>query len=370
MKRALFIRLTGPMQSWGTGSKFQIRRTDDVPSKSGVLGLVLCAMGVSRADAPSVLPELVALGMGVRIDRPGVPDWDYHTVGAGLGVRKAEGGVKRTASTKQYEVQLSRRQYLLDASFLVVLLGDEGDRFNRAADALRTPVWPVYLGRKCCIPSQPVFAGVGQHEDLKSALEAIPLMCEVPPAAGSTRDLDAAIECLAGEAPPPGARLIYDVPRRLQPPNHGPRWVSRCKVTARCERPAVSVRHDDHWRPIDYTSQQWKDIRTARLEFDDGLCVFCKGEAAEVHHVTYENVGQERKEDLRSLCRTCHDACTQLEYGHDMRATRMDPTDASQREAILRQIALIVNGRRVGRRRRVLERTRCAMTDPLDTHTE
>ena len=32
--------------------------------------------------------------MGVRIDRPGTSDWDYHTAGAGVGIRQASGGVK------------------------------------------------------------------------------------------------------------------------------------------------------------------------------------------------------------------------------------------------------------------------------------
>ena len=39
----LFLRLAGVMQSWGTSSSLQIRRTDLYPSKSGILGLLLCA---------------------------------------------------------------------------------------------------------------------------------------------------------------------------------------------------------------------------------------------------------------------------------------------------------------------------------------
>ena len=36
----LLLRLAGPMQSWGTDSKFDVRRTGREPSKSGVIGLV------------------------------------------------------------------------------------------------------------------------------------------------------------------------------------------------------------------------------------------------------------------------------------------------------------------------------------------
>ena len=34
----LLLRLAGPMQSWGTDSKFDVRRTGREPSKSGVIG--------------------------------------------------------------------------------------------------------------------------------------------------------------------------------------------------------------------------------------------------------------------------------------------------------------------------------------------
>ncbi|MGH9433413.1 MAG: CRISPR-associated protein Cas5, partial [Terriglobia bacterium] len=39
----LFLRLEGPLQSWGDQqSKFVIRRTAEAPTKSGVIGM-LCA---------------------------------------------------------------------------------------------------------------------------------------------------------------------------------------------------------------------------------------------------------------------------------------------------------------------------------------
>jgi hypothetical protein len=101
------------------------------------------------------------------------------------------------------------------------------------------------------------------------------------------------------------------------------------------------------------------------LRFDNELCVFCKLPAEDVHHVTYANVGKEQLEELRSLCRLCHDACTQLEYGHDMREHRIDPADPAQRGAILRQVNRLLTSRQLGRRRRILENTRAVATDFL-----
>lgn len=355
----LFLRLSGPMQSWGTGSRLQIRRTDAYPSKSGVLGMILCAMGVPRPKAPEALVPLTALAMGVRLDRPGVMDWDYHTAGAGVGIRQAKGGIKYTATTKEPETLLSRREYLLDASFLVALQG-EPTVIQEARAALENPVWPVFLGRKCCVPTDPVLSGLGQYGGLKQALEGEPFYSERPFADGATAELEAIIEHMPGKAPPDAARLVHDVPRTLRYPSHGARWVVPCRVRAPLARIAQIRQAPKGRAGVDYTSEQWKAVRKERLLFDNGLCVFCKSPAEEVHHVTYENVGKEHIEDLRSLCRLCHDACTQLEYGRDMRTHRIDPADPGQREVILRQISVLVTSRRLGRRRTILENSRAA----------
>jgi CRISPR-associated protein Cas5/CasD subtype I-E len=314
-------------------------------------------MGVSRDAAATALGPLVALEMGVRIDRPGVLDWDYHTAGAGTGIRKAEGGVKYTASTGEPETLLSRRQYLLDASFLVAIRGEERT-IQRAIEALDDPVWPVFLGRKCCVPSEPVLAGSGGYATLKAALESMPFFVDEAWEGGNKEQLDAVMEHSPGLPPPSGARLVYDVPRTLRNPSHGPRWVVLTKIQApRVAAPRVT-RYRHGRAAVNYASEQWKSIRRERLRFDADLCVFCKSPAEEVHHVTYQNVGREDLCDLRSLCRICHDACTQLEYGRDMREHRIDPADPMQRDEILAQVHKLLSSRRLGRRRAVLEATR------------
>lgn len=356
----LFLRLSGPMQSWGTESRLQIRRTDAYPSKSGVLGMILCAMGVPRPEAPRVLGRLVALAMGVRLDRPGVLDWDYHTAGAGVGIRQAKGGIKYTATTKEPETLLSRREYLLDASFLVALQGDT-TVIQEVKAALENPVWPVFLGRKCCVPTDPVLAGLGQYGGLKPALEGEPFYSDRPFTDGATAEVEAVIEHMPGQAPPEDARLVHDVPRTLRYPSHGARWVVPCLVRAPLARPSHIRQSIKSRAGVDYASEQWKTVRKERLLFDSGLCVFCKSPAEEVHHVTYENVGKESIEDLRSLCRLCHDACTQLEYGRDLRTHRVDPSEPDQRETILAQVKKLLTGRRLGRRRAILESSRASL---------
>lgn len=359
----LFLRLAGPMQSWGTSSRFQLRRTDAYPSKSGVLGLLLCAMGKCREDSAQALVPLTPLLMGVRVDRAGSSDWDYHTAGAKIGIRSADGKTKKTASTGEFETLLSRRQYLFDASFLVALHG-HADTISTCARALHDPVWPIFLGRKCCVPAEPVFAGTASFDTVGDALSSVEWRPRIDVIDrddwSATRTLDTFIEHPQGTPPPDDARLVYDVPRAFGFHSHGSRWVVADQVTVTVGEATQPPPARHRVRLVDYTSPQWKAARLSRLKLDKHLCVFCKSAAFEVHHVDYTNVGYETDSDLRSLCKICHDACTMLEYGHDMRTQRIDPSDPAQRPAILRQIERLLVERRLGRRRELLESARTA----------
>lgn len=365
----LFLWLSGPMQSWGTSSRFQLRRTDAYPSKSGVLGLLLCAQGVRREDSLPALESLTPLQMGVRVDRSGTLDWDFHTAGAKIGIRKAVGGTKETQSTGKPETLLSRRQYLYDASFLVALQGDSGT-VARYVGHLQNPVWPVFLGRKCCVPSEPVFAGTGYFGTLTDALASVPWRPRINSIDrddwGTTRKLTIYTQHPPGPSPQTTARLAYDVPRVFGYYSHSARWVIENHVTVTVGSPTQILPAPPFGRRPDYNSPQWKAASASRLKLDHGVCVFCKSPAEEVHHVSYENVGHENDADLRSLCRVCHDACTMLEYGHDMQAHRVDPSDPAQRQTILCQIQRNVTEQRLGQRRELLRSARTAKRDFFD----
>jgi len=59
-------------------------------------------------------------------------------------------------------------------------------------------------------------------------------------------------------------------------------------------------------------SSQWRQKADERLKLDGGKCCVCGGDATEVHHLTYENLGKEKMEDLVSLCRRCHEKAEDL----------------------------------------------------------
>lgn len=357
----LFLRFEGPMQAWGVHeSKLVVRRTAEAPTKSGVMGMLCAALGVSRSQAAQAwLPKLGALRMGVRIDAPGVRWWDYHTVGAGMPMRIAEAERKTKPGA-----MLTRREYLCDASFLIALLGEPALIADLEA-AVKAPRWTLYLGRKSCPPSRPLLEHPSTAvPDVLSALVSIPwrrrLKADQPPRA---------VNCLldwepAPEQPeaPDDALIWYDVPLAFEPPAHHPRFVIRKELRVGSDG---EVRIADHPaqnstprppRPrADYGNTAYRKIRHERLTRDHRLCVFCKSSATTVQHVTYRRAGgEERDDDLRSLCRLCHDAVTMIEYGLGMGLDRIDPEDPRWRAKIIEKRAEIIRFRSLETRRRRL----------------
>lgn len=162
----LLLRLAGPMQSWGTQSRFSNRDTGLEPSRSGVVGLLCAALGWPRDHS---LDEFLPLKMAVRVDREGRLMRDYHTA---QNVRRAD-----TTKTPQ-ETVLSERFYLADADFLV---GLEGERsFLEQLDAkLHAPEWQLFLGRKSFVPSPPISLRI-HHEELASLIRQFPWRKRLP----------------------------------------------------------------------------------------------------------------------------------------------------------------------------------------------
>lgn len=171
----LLIRLEGPLQSWGLRSRWSRRDTVSEPTKSAVIGLLGCAKGVIRpnwhsSDNPDKTLEQwdKQLIFGVRVDHPGIIETDYHTVQGHLlqanGKIKTAKGVNKgliQAYNEPPHTEQTWRDYLHDASFLVALaikpecVDANAGLLEELKGYLEKPKWPIYLGRKSCVPSRP-----------------------------------------------------------------------------------------------------------------------------------------------------------------------------------------------------------------------
>lgn len=168
------LRLEGPLQSWGFDSQFNRRKTGLMPTKSAIAGMCCAALGYGRGTCQE--HEFLASLTNVRMTAIAMPRiigkngkhhelavrriQDYHTV---QNTRRATGAISNNCV-------LTHRQYLADAAFGVVLEG-ETKLLESIAAALENPVWGLWLGRKCCIPTAPVLAGIWQ--DKNEALHAL-----------------------------------------------------------------------------------------------------------------------------------------------------------------------------------------------------
>lgn len=174
----LALRLEGPLQSWGFDSQYNRRNTGLMPTKSAIAGMCCAALGLPRGSDQE--KRFLASFRSIKMTSIAIPRTlagkelpvrrlqDYHTVGGGYDPNNpnergsitvsAEKGTPRAKKGQALAV-LTHRQYLNDASFGILLQGT-APLLRQIADALRNPVWGIWLGRKTCIPSAPIFAGL------------------------------------------------------------------------------------------------------------------------------------------------------------------------------------------------------------------
>lgn len=131
---SLILTLTAPLQSWGSSSRYTRRLTEGVPTRSAIIGMIASAQGRDRTDDISDLSRLV---VAVRVDQPGVPMTDYHTVEVSPGRTK-----------------ITHRDYLQDGRFVVAVQSDDPAQLESIRYCLENPTFSTFLGRRSC-PTPP-----------------------------------------------------------------------------------------------------------------------------------------------------------------------------------------------------------------------
>lgn len=157
------LQLAGPLQSWGDSSRFVRRETRNEPTKSGVIGMLASAQGRNREDS---IEDLLGLSFGVRIEQRGRIIRDLQT--------EKSMTRKRNSNRFDKEMPLTYRYYLSDARFLVAL-GAKRELLETLDQAIHTPKWPLFLGRRSCPPDYPLSLGIhDEYADVRQALDSEP----------------------------------------------------------------------------------------------------------------------------------------------------------------------------------------------------
>lgn len=186
----LAFYIDAPMQSWGASSKFQYRETNPFPTKSALVGLIAGAMGIDKhaADEAEQLNPLAELKITVvRLEKPkrtATRFTDFHTVGGGYDKKASpweKMSIPQKASGAPFGTVITRRSYLGDASFAVLLEGDT-ELLKRIQSALLDPIWGLWFGRKTCLPASPLTPTLGddRQDALNRLLEALPGLASAP----------------------------------------------------------------------------------------------------------------------------------------------------------------------------------------------
>jgi len=228
----LLIRLAGPLQAWGDHSTFTRRDTAPYPTRSGLVGLIAAAAGRRRGDP---IDDLSTLEFTVRVDRPGAPTRDFHTVGGGLPpartVPTAE-GKRRPAGTATI---VSHRYYLADAVFTVAATGPHHTA-ALAAEALSRPAWSPYLGRRSCPAEAPLLLRWPVDDPIAELQSKVPV-ARRPPRGQNTVDVEFVYQTLPTGADHAARLTLNDVPVDFHPLRR--RYLSRDVYVVELALPAA-----------------------------------------------------------------------------------------------------------------------------------
>lgn len=156
--KTLLLKFAGPLQSWGTDSKFETRYTDFYPSKSAVIGMIAASFGYRR-DEDEKIKKLNDLDFAVRVDQRGNLLRDYQIATA----YKPDGRFERNYVTNRY--------YLEDAIF-VIAIGGEDDFIDKIEQSLKNPYFQTFFGKRSN-PINPDFILDKTNQGVAESLENI-----------------------------------------------------------------------------------------------------------------------------------------------------------------------------------------------------
>jgi len=170
MPRFLILKLQGVMQAWGGHTYEDYRPSHVYPTRSGLLGLLAACLGLDRSASERLQALAESVRFAVRADAANdagsVKITDFHTV---LAARKVDGSANKNPV-------VSRREYLCDASFTVVVEVLDGAAYGleKLKEALAKPHYTPFLGRRSCPLGRPLFEGVVEAASLQAAVETLP----------------------------------------------------------------------------------------------------------------------------------------------------------------------------------------------------
>ena len=186
MQDFLILHFQAPLMSFGGPQVDQIGPTGRFPTLSQVAGLLSNALGYKHGEHDRLQALQDRMSLASVLVREGHELIDYQTVDLGqvhlrnpawttLGTTEHRKG----GTAARFGTHIRLRRYRADASVITAVtltpsevepsLGDLGR-------AIQEPARPLFVGRKPCLPSAPIFIGVvRQMASIRRALTSVPL---------------------------------------------------------------------------------------------------------------------------------------------------------------------------------------------------
>jgi CRISPR system Cascade subunit CasD len=181
---AIVLRFDAPLMSFGGVVIDHNGFTRRFPARSMLTGMLANALGYDHRDADLLQNLQTRIEYAVREDRPGKLLGDYQTVDlsqdfmqTGWTTRGVAQGRAGAEATRQ-GTHIRLRDYLADAVYTVALALEppEGNPdAGRLEVALRAPARPLFIGRKSCLPAEPIFLCRLHVESPRDAVIRAPL---------------------------------------------------------------------------------------------------------------------------------------------------------------------------------------------------
>nr|WP_318383807.1 type I-E CRISPR-associated protein Cas5/CasD [uncultured Enterobacter sp.] len=156
MKQYLVFQLYAPLASWGEEAVGEIRHSAQIPTRSAILGLLAAALGIEREDEDRLNHFNQRYHLAVR-PLSSRERWlrDYHTVSVPRENKKYRYVTRRDElllAPDEVGTIVTQREYRCDGYWHVAVSAMPGApvSLETLSDALRTPHFPLYLGRKSC----------------------------------------------------------------------------------------------------------------------------------------------------------------------------------------------------------------------------
>ena len=173
----LVFQLYGVLASWGDIAVGEVRPIQKHPSKSSIIGMLAGAFGIKREEEKKHIEIAQQYGIAFCLRWEGREVRDFHTIQVSdknhnlLSTRKRElDGDKNTI--------LSYRDYRVEAFYQVAIWKKTGKTLfslEEIKQALEYPKFPLYLGRKSCPLSLPLYPIILSNVSLKQAFDGYPL---------------------------------------------------------------------------------------------------------------------------------------------------------------------------------------------------